>query len=121
MVNNTIPADQIVNIVPSVLGAGGKALDLNGLILTRSPELPTMTPVSFPDANSVADYFGPSSAELSPTSSGARCEKSSIRRVEAAPSAGARRIETGRGRSRSRRGACCLRRRAKQGHEHFVF
>ena len=63
MVNNTIPADQIVNIVPSVLGAGGKALDLNGLILTRSPELPTMTPVSFPDANSVADYFGPSSAE----------------------------------------------------------
>lgn len=62
-VNNTIPADQIVNIVPSVLNGGGKALDLNGLVLSRSPELPTLTPISFPDYLSVADYFGPSSNE----------------------------------------------------------
>lgn len=60
----TIPANEIVNINPSVLGAGGSALDMIGLMLTTSSRVPIGTVASFPDADSVSDYFGPASAEL---------------------------------------------------------
>lgn len=60
----TIPANEIVAINPSVLGAGGSALDMIALMLTTSTRVPIGTVQSFPDPASVSDYFGPSSAEL---------------------------------------------------------
>lgn len=58
-----IPASQIVSVVPSVIGAGGSALDLSGLLLTQSPRIPIGTVPSFPDQASVAAYFGALSPE----------------------------------------------------------
>jgi hypothetical protein len=58
-----IPASQIVSVVPSVIGAGGAALDLNGLILTASPRVPTGTVQSFPSSDAVAAFFGATSQE----------------------------------------------------------
>jgi hypothetical protein len=60
---STIPASEIVNVIPGVLTAGGAALDLNGLMLTTSIRPPIGTVQQFPDADSVSDYFGPASAE----------------------------------------------------------
>lgn len=59
----SIPASEIVSVVPSVIAAGGTALDLNGLILTTSTRTPIGSVVEFATAADVADYFGPSSAE----------------------------------------------------------
>jgi Protein of unknown function (DUF3383) len=58
-----IPASQIVQVVPSVIGAGGDALDLSGLILTNSTRTPIGAVSSFPDQLSVANYFGATSQE----------------------------------------------------------
>jgi hypothetical protein len=58
-----IPASQIVSVVPSVIGGGGSALDLSGLILTNSTRPPINAVLSFPDAASVGVYFGPVSQE----------------------------------------------------------
>src|ERR1041385_8850450 len=58
-----IPASQLVNIIPSVLPAGGNALDLIGLVLTTSVRPPIDQVLSFADADDVADYFGPTSQE----------------------------------------------------------
>lgn len=60
----TIPASEIVAVNPSVLGAGGSALDMIGLMLTTSTRVPIGTVASFPDTDSVSSYFGPASAEL---------------------------------------------------------
>lgn len=60
---NTIPAQHFVDIIPNVVGAGGKAIQLNGLILSRLTTVPIGTVASFPDASSVAAYFGPASIE----------------------------------------------------------
>ena len=60
---STIPASQIVSVLPSVLGAGGSALDLNGLVLTESTQPPIGSVLSFPTALAVASYFGASSKE----------------------------------------------------------
>lgn len=60
---STIPASEIVNVIPGVLDAGGAALDLNGLMLTTSIRPPIGSVQQFPDAQSVSDFFGPSSAE----------------------------------------------------------
>lgn len=60
----TIPASEIVAVNPSVLGAGGSALDMIGLMLTTSTRVPIGTVASFPDPESVSAYFGPASAEL---------------------------------------------------------
>jgi len=62
---STIPASEIVNVIPGVLDAGGAALDLNGLMLTTSIRPPIGSVQQFPDADSVSDYFGPSSDEAS--------------------------------------------------------
>jgi len=59
----SIPASAIVSVTPSVIGAGGTALDLNGLILTTSPRTPIGSVVKFATAADVAAYFGPSSNE----------------------------------------------------------
>lgn len=60
---STIPANLFVAVNPSVLSAGGTALDVIGLLLTTSARVPIGTVQSFPDATSVQDYFGASSDE----------------------------------------------------------
>ena len=59
----TIPASEIVAVNPSVLGAGGSALETIALMLTTSTRPPIGSVPSFPDQASVSDYFGPGSAE----------------------------------------------------------
>lgn len=54
----SIPASHIVSVVPSVLSAGGNALDLIGLILTDDDRAPAGQVLEFADADSVSDYFG---------------------------------------------------------------
>ncbi len=63
---STIPASQIVNVLPGVLAAGGNGLVLNGLIMTNSYRVPINagnqanmpSVLSFPTAASVGAYFG---------------------------------------------------------------
>lgn len=59
----TIPASFFAQVTPSVLNAGGSALDLIGLILTNNPRVPIGSVPSFPTAGAVGAYFGPTSAE----------------------------------------------------------
>lgn len=59
----TIPASDIVQVLPSVLSAGGNALALNGLVLTQDHSLPIGSVKTFTSASSVSDWFGPSSSE----------------------------------------------------------
>ena len=54
----TIPASQIANVIPNVLAAGGNAINLNGLVLTRSQRIPIGTVQPFSSAPAVAAYFG---------------------------------------------------------------
>src|SRR6266700_2044702 len=58
-----IPASQIVSVTPSVLPAGGSALDLIGLFLTTSTRTPIGTVQSFANSAAVASYFGSTSNE----------------------------------------------------------
>ena len=60
---NTIPASTIVSVVPSVVNAGGSALDLIELMLTTSTRIPIGSVLSFPTSASVGSYFGPISNE----------------------------------------------------------
>jgi len=60
---STIPFSQVVNVVPSVLSAGGIAVDLNGLMLTQNAYAPAGTILTFANANDVATYFGAGSIE----------------------------------------------------------
>lgn len=59
----SIPASDIVNVLPNVIGAGGTALDLVGLFLTANTRVPIGTVATFPSTDSVAAYFGDASAE----------------------------------------------------------
>jgi hypothetical protein len=59
----SIPASEIVNIVPGVIGAGGTGLDLSGLILTDSVRAPMGMVLRFSTALAVSDYFGATSPE----------------------------------------------------------
>jgi len=59
----SIPADAIVRVVPSVISAGGRAMDLNGLALTDSARIPIGAVYSFPSTLAVANHFGPTSNE----------------------------------------------------------
>src|SRR5882672_5951414 len=60
---STIPASAIVNVNPGVLGTGGSALNLNGLILTTNIRVPIGTVMSFASQAAVAAFFGGSSTE----------------------------------------------------------
>lgn len=60
---SSIPASEIVSVLPSVIGAGGRALDLNGLLLTNGTRIPIGSVLSFPNADAVTAYFGSGSAE----------------------------------------------------------
>lgn len=59
----SIPASELVSVLPSVLVAGGAAVALNGLILTNSAAVPIGTVRSFSTALDVSGFFGPSSDE----------------------------------------------------------
>ena len=60
---NTIPASTIVSVVPSVVNAGGSALDLIELMLSTNTRIPIGSVLSFPTSASVGSYFGPISNE----------------------------------------------------------
>ena len=60
---STIPFSQVVQVVPSVLSAGGQAVDLNGLMLTQSTSAPYGTILQFSKLVDVQNYFGPTSTE----------------------------------------------------------
>lgn len=59
----TIPVSQIVQVNPGVLAAAGDAVDLNGLILTRSGYPPIGAVPGFATADDVGAYFGSASVE----------------------------------------------------------
>ncbi len=59
----SIPAKQLVQVIPGVIGVGGASLALNGLILTTSIAVPIGSIEQFSDAVAVSDHFGPESAE----------------------------------------------------------
>jgi hypothetical protein len=63
MSGTAIPASAIVSVTPSVLSAGGSALDLSGMVLTTNTRVPIGTALSFPSASAVSTYFGPSAFE----------------------------------------------------------
>lgn len=60
---SVIPFSQVVSVVPSVLSAGGIAVDLNGLMLTQNAYAPYNSILTFTNAASVASYFGSTSTE----------------------------------------------------------
>jgi hypothetical protein len=59
----SIPASAIVTVNPSVISAGGTALDLSGLMLTTALRVPIGTVLPFPSLASVSSYFGPTALE----------------------------------------------------------
>lgn len=60
---STIPASQIVQVNPSVLAAGGRALDIIAIMLTNSTRVPIGTVQPFATALDVTNYFGAGSTE----------------------------------------------------------
>jgi hypothetical protein len=61
----SIPASEIVQVNPGVIGAGGSALDLNGLALTNNGQVPVGFVQSFANTTDVSNFFGPTSPEAS--------------------------------------------------------
>lgn len=59
----TIPASYSVVSTPSVIAAGGNALNLIGLCVTDTQRVPIGQVLSFPSAAAVASYFGAASKE----------------------------------------------------------
>ena len=55
---STIPANEIVNVVPSVLAAGGTGLNGTGLMLTNSTRIPLGAVQNFAIQQAVESYFG---------------------------------------------------------------
>ena len=60
---STIPFSEVVSVVPSVLSAGGIAVDLNGLFLTQNAYAPNNSILEFSNATGVKSYFGSTSTE----------------------------------------------------------
>ena len=60
---NSIPASQLVRVTPSVLSAGGNALNLNSIFLSQDVAVPVGQVLAFPTAQAVADFFGATSDE----------------------------------------------------------
>lgn len=58
-----IPADAFVSVTPSVIGTGGSALDLNGLLLTTTRRVPTGAVALYSSVDAVGAVFGLSSQE----------------------------------------------------------
>ncbi len=60
---NSIPASQLVNVIPGVLGAGGNPLSLNSVFLTQDASIPIGTVQAFSTLDDVESWFGASSPE----------------------------------------------------------
>lgn len=60
---NSIPASQLVNVIPGVLTAGGNLFALNGVFFTNDPSIPTGTVQGFSSLADVVDWFGAQSTE----------------------------------------------------------
>ena len=61
----SIPASNIVQILPGVVSAGGNPLSLNGVILDTNAAVPSGSVLQFVSAAAVASYFGSSSLQAS--------------------------------------------------------
>jgi hypothetical protein len=59
----TIPASELVQVIPNVLSAGGNPLSLNSIFLTQSTRVPIGSVASFSTLADVEDFFGPTSQE----------------------------------------------------------
>lgn len=59
----TIPASQLVDITPRVIGGGLSGLAFVGTFLSKNASLPTATAVPFYSQKAVGEYFGTSSNE----------------------------------------------------------
>lgn len=59
----SIPASQLVNVIPSVLGAGGNPLSLNAVFLTGDTSPPIGTVLAFTTLAAVQAWFGATSTE----------------------------------------------------------
>lgn len=59
----SIPASELVNSIPSVLGTGGNPLSLNAVFGTEDESIPIGTVKAYPDQPSVAAWFGANSPE----------------------------------------------------------
>ncbi len=60
---STIPASQIVSVIPSVLGAAGNQLEVIGLVVTQNTRVPIGTVQPFATPANISAYFGASSHE----------------------------------------------------------
>ncbi len=60
---NSIPASQLVRVTPSVLSAGGEALDLNSVFLSQDAAVPVGQVISFATKEAVSAFFGASAPE----------------------------------------------------------
>ena len=60
---STIPASQVVSVVPSVISAGSTGVQLSQLMLTTNPRFPIGSVVAFPSAATVSTYAGALSTE----------------------------------------------------------
>jgi hypothetical protein len=63
MSGTTIPASAIVDVIPSVLSAGGDGLVMNGIMLSASTRTPIGQVLQFASAAAVGAYYGQSSIE----------------------------------------------------------
>lgn len=59
----SIPASELVNAIPSVLGTGGNPLSFNSVFATLDPSIPLGTVKPYPDVPSVKSWFGANSPE----------------------------------------------------------
>lgn len=59
----TIPASELVQVIPNVLSAGGNPLSLNSIFLTQSQRVPLNQVAEFAAFADVEDFFGPTSEE----------------------------------------------------------
>ena len=64
----SIPASDVVSVIPSIVGAGGSNALLSGLFLTQNILMPTGTVLSFANQASVSSFFGPGSLEAAKAS-----------------------------------------------------
>lgn len=59
----SIPASVIASATPSVISAGGSALDMVGIFLTNNTRVPIGSVPTFPTIEAVGNYFGETSTE----------------------------------------------------------
>lgn len=60
---SSVPASFIAGVNPSVLGAGGTGLSVNGIVLTASSRVPMGVVMPFASADAVGEFFGLTSDE----------------------------------------------------------